>query len=386
MSRPLKWTNDHEKRYNALFKKVNMHYKNVDLQDYIFKKKAYLIGFIDSLQDYSSGTKENMLFMCARWLAINHPEEKQWIKAYQQSGYNLKVERDQKEGENELDEKELENLKPHEYFENILQKIDFYKIDNLPEHYQVLLLALLTYQPPLRTNFYITAKFVKHKNDVKPEENYIRLYKYKDKLKAQYIVGKDKASSYKAYVVNKELSIIEIEDPELVKMIYHSYRTYERTYLFQLKEKPISEKTLLQYLRNVTSVPLINIDMMRSSYVTWFFEHNKKFKEREALARKMRHSFSTSSKNYFKLKEDIPKDDDGKIQLIKDLENKIVEQDIKINQCMDEKTKCEVPEDSKLYMKRRRDLLYIMNKGHKAKASTIARYKFVFDEESKKWK
>ncbi len=39
---------------------------------------------------------------------------------------------------------------------------------------------------------------------------------------------------------------------------------------------------------------------MRASYITLFYEHNKTYRAREALAEQMRHSQLTASKNFNK--------------------------------------------------------------------------------------
>ena len=66
-----------------------------------------------------------------------------------------------KENENQQDEKEIENYKPHNYFIDILNSVNVDNIQTKIGHYQYLLLALLTYQPPLRTNFYVSAKIIR---------------------------------------------------------------------------------------------------------------------------------------------------------------------------------------------------------------------------------
>ena len=41
--------------------------------------------------------------------------------------------------------------------------------------------------------------------------------------------------------------------------------------------------------------------MIRSAFITYFYEHNKTFDKREALSKMMRHSQQTASKNYLKV-------------------------------------------------------------------------------------
>ena len=101
-------------------------------------------------------------------------------------------------------------------------------------------------------------------------------------MKIYYIVNKDKASNYKIYNINKSLSKIRIENNELETFIYNSFIKYPRLYLFEIDKKPISETTILKYLREITNTPLINIDMIRGAYITNFYNNNKTFNEREA--------------------------------------------------------------------------------------------------------
>ena len=161
--------------------------------------------------------------------------------------------------------------------------------DSIKKHYKHLLLMILIKQPPLRTLFYISAKFLRLQADNNKTDNYVYITR-KGKLKVYFIVNKDKASNYKLYNMNKSLSKIKLEDPELIEFINYSFITYPRTYLFENRDKkPISETTILNYLRDITNTELINFDMIRSAFITYFYEHNKTFDKREALSKMMRH-------------------------------------------------------------------------------------------------
>ena len=76
---------------------------------------------------------------------------------------------------------------------------------------------------------------------------------------------------------------------------------YPRTYLFQYKTKALGDISLIKYLRSITKLPKINIDIMRSIYITNFYNNNKSLKSKQELAQKMRHSVATAEKNYFKI-------------------------------------------------------------------------------------
>ena len=85
-------------------------------------------------------------------------------------------------------------------------------------------------------------------------------------------------------------------------MIYQSFIKYPRKYLFEIKNNGV---TLLAWLRKTTYIDSINIDMMRSSYVNYFFaDNNKNMKDTEDLAHRMRHSVLTAQTNYLRISND----------------------------------------------------------------------------------
>ena len=143
---------------------------------------------------------------------------------------------------NKLDEKEKINYRSRDFFINILNSIDYYNIKTIEKHYQYLLLSMLVYQPPLRTLFYTSRKFIQKESDNDKKNNFIRIDR-RGKLKVYYIINKDKASNYKLYNMNKSLNKIKIEDNNLEKLIYDSFIKYPRKYLFALKDKPITPVT-----------------------------------------------------------------------------------------------------------------------------------------------
>ena len=74
--------------------------------------------------------------------------------------------------------------------------------------------------------------------------------------------------------MNKNLSIMNIENDKLVKLINESYKKYPRNYLLEIDDKPINNATFLDWLRKITDVKLINNDIMRSSYINWYYDNN----------------------------------------------------------------------------------------------------------------
>ena len=280
-----------------------------------------------------------------------------------------------------MDEKEKENHKTIEYLKNILESHDDKANENITEHYKHLFLMMLIYQPPLRTSFYCSAKFLRLLIKDNKDTNYVYITR-KGKLKIYYIVNKDKASNYKLYNVNKNLSKIKIENEELVKFINESYIKYPRTYLFEVNTKPVSDATLLRWLRSITNIPLINIDMIRSAYITWFYEKNKTYGSRDKLSREMRHSQATASKNYLKVSNEpvLPPDEQ-----INNLNNEIIKLKIEIQNLNIKLVAYEGNDEiDKKFRKKRNDILFLLNnKNHTAKDVTIKKYDIIYDDSTK---
>ena len=97
------------------------------------------------------------------------------------------------EGENEISSKEVENMQPLSYFQDILNS---YKLDEVLQdkalHFKYLLLAFMLLQPPLRTSFYSTAKIIFKKSMDNKEDNFILVDK--DLNKITFIINHDKVS------------------------------------------------------------------------------------------------------------------------------------------------------------------------------------------------
>jgi len=171
--------------------------------------------------------------------------------------------------------------------------------------------------------------------------------------------------------MNKQLSYIKINDQNLVKLIYNSYEQYPRNYLFEIDGKPITQPTYLSWLRKISNVKNINNDIMRSSYINWFYDNNKKLSEREKLANEMRHSVMTSQRNYRKIIDNNVTNDE--------LKNKVELLDQQLKSCESKNII-----DDKLYKKRRRDIIYNINKkGTIPKEDTLKKYNIVYDDDKK---
>jgi hypothetical protein len=373
-----------KKLSNAHNKLYNMVYNYIIKQEYTINKTTFIIDMKDKLlsiienSHYSNSTKESILFMIARYLEINTPDDKN-IQLFKEAGYKYLQIIKNIENQNEQDETEIENYRPHNYFIDILNSINVDNIQTKIGHYQYLLLALLSYQPPLRTNFYVSAKIIRSMKENDKINNFIWISR-KGSIKIFYIVNNDKVSNTKIYAMNKNLSYIKLEDTNLIKLINDSYEKYPREYLFEINDKPINQSTYLNWLRKITEVSQINNDIMRSSYVNWFYEHNKKLSDREQLAHRMRHSVLTSQRNYLKVIE--PEDTKEKpeiIQTTEELKKEIDKLKEQLNKCQIDKTI-----DKSKYNKNRKDVIYKINIKHVIpREDTLKKYNIIYNEKLK---
>jgi hypothetical protein len=340
------WTEAHEKKYTWLYNYMKKNNENLNYDNFIEANKKTIIGIIKDNQQWNKSSKEALFFMVARYL-FNKNNKDKYAKMYSNQGFKLMKEIDKKEQLNEMDNKETASHRDYNYFVDILN--NFKEDGTIKTHYEKLLLSLLILQPPLRTNFYITAKKLETIDRDNKKDNYIYIYK-RNTINAYYIVNNDKVSETKIYKNNQILKKIKIESEDLSKIIYDSFNKYPRKYLFETADKkPFSEAALLRLLRIATKIENINIDIMRSIYITHFYSNPRTYLEKEELAHKMRHSQLTASKNY----------------------NKITKID-KIQQS---------PLNLSNINKKRYDVLYRYNKGNsKPREITIKKYDIKFNE------
>jgi len=353
-------------------------YEKIDEFTFIDDYKRQLYKIINENENRQDGSNEALFYMIARYLY--NFGNKRYSKLYSQYGHELTKKIQEKETMNEQDEKEIENYRPHDYFVDLIDKINYDEIKTIQKHYEYLLLSLLIFQPPIRTSFYTTCKFLFKKDDNNNEDNYIYITR-RGKINVYYIVNKDKASNYKLYNMDKNLSKIKIEDDKLAKLIYDSYVKYPREYLFELNNKPISQHTLLTYLRKITNVEKINVDIMRSSYINWFYKNNTTLYQKDKLSKQMRHSVITAMKNYYKDSNLSPEEKDNKIEELTkenyELKNKISELTEKLKKYEESKTE---DVNDKAYLKKRKDALYNLNvRKQTSKEETLKKYNIKFE-------
>jgi len=376
----LPWTEAHKKNFSWLFNTYIKTHPDANRETFIEENKRSLMTFIETYDAWGDGSKEAQLFMVARYLHNKNPSDK-YSTRYSNKGHEYMMKNRNKEDDNQLDDKEVLSYRSHEFFEALIDDIDKSTLTTKEEHMKYLLLNMLVYQPPLRTSFYSTAKIIRTKKENDKITNFVSINR-RGSLKVSYIVNKDKASNYKVFKMNKNLSSIVVEDKKLAELINESYNKYPRDYLFVgITGDNVSDGTLLKWLKDITGIKGLNFDIMRSSYITSFYQNNKTFGEKTKLAKQMRHSAETAARNYNKVFDTSPEviqNQNTELLLkLKALEQQLQECQIKNKS---------VEEDSKLFKKRRSDIIYRINKGTKPKESTLKIYKITQDEETKVYK
>jgi hypothetical protein len=373
------WSEQHNKRYIWLFNLLSKNNNNLNLNNYLITfNKNQLIKTIKAF-DLSISSKKVLLFMVARWIEINKPDDPS-INEIKNEAYKFKLKEDKENEKNELDNKEKENYEQLNYFINILDNIDFDNITDKTKHYEYLILSLLILQPPLRTSFYTSAEINK---DGKMDKYKNYMWLSTNNNKAYYYVGHDKVSNSNTYNNKEELKLIQIEDPKLVHIIYKSVEKFPRKYLFEISGKPMNHQTLIKYLRNITKIIKIDINMLRSIYITDKYNY-KSYGEKNELAKKMRHSVNTASINYFKLLKQ-PKQN-GENELILELQKDNNNLKYKVNELTSLLSKFKSNEQDPEYKKKRRDIIYRANNdGFKPKEDTKLKYDIKYDEITNKY-
>lgn len=131
----------------------------------------------------------------------------------------------------------------------------------------------------------------------------------------------------------------------------------------------------MRYLRKITGVDEINNDIIRSSYINWFYSTEKTMNEKEKLSQQKRHSINTAQTNYLKVttENNCDKLKDKVIELQNENKN-MADNYLNVNNKIDEK----------LNIKRKRDVLFQLNKYNRiVRESTLKKYNITFDNNLK---
>ena len=164
-------------------------------------------------------------------------------------------------------------------------------------------------------------------------------------------------------------------------MLNDSFKRFPRQFLFEnAKGGQVSEESLRTYLRNITKLPQINFDIMRSVYISHAYNTTAKtVNQREQLALKMRHSTGIAARSYFKIKPDDNaannKDNNELLKEIKQHKETITALNIQVNELKAKLLETVQPvEGDKLFNKRKSDILARIKKGLNVKPETLKKY------------
>jgi len=368
------WSSQHESKKIWLYNYAKTLHPEVKLDNFIETLRRKLDNIIENNSNWANGSKEALYFMLSRY--YNNNGNTRLSKIYQTKGIDYLKLGNNIENENKLDAKEEINYRPHQYFIDILNLTDYKNIDTYDEHLKYLLLSCLVLQPTLRTDFYKSASFIRTLKEDDKKNNFVHIDR-RGKTKINFIVNNDKVSKTKFYSMNKNLNIITLIDDKLIELINYSFTKYPRKYLFDKNDKPISNNTILSWLRSISKVNGITIDIMRSSYVTWFYKQNAKLVDRNKLANQMRHSVLTALKNYNKVIDDEIVNKNNSLEEINKTIVKLTVENSDLNE------KLVTPPNDKLFKKRRIDIIYQLNKKNRnTKESTMKLYDIKFNKET----
>ena len=333
-----------------------------------------LLKFILSL-DIGNGSKEAFLFTVSKYLSI-HDKTNIHIDKFVREGKKLMLKTKEADGDNLVDIQHADSYQSYDYFLKIITTKDYKNINNIVEHNQHLLLSLLFLNPPLRTSYYSTAILTK-KIEYKQNDtnNYLLLKHNLGSDRAYIVINKDKVSNSRSFS-DPIKSTIEIINKDLVALLYWSFEKFKRRYLFESDKKTkVSDDTIRNYLRRASKLKNINIDIVRSIYITHRYNTDTKTaNQRQELAIKMRHDQKTAAASYYKI---ISRDDTAsknENEVIKELKQTIEALNIQINDLKSKLEEVTPAEDSKLFLKRKSDIQARLKAGKNVKPDTIQKY------------
>lgn len=233
----------------------------------------------------------NVICYALKKLFVEKDEDdkaKFWLEKGAESGRELK----DKEAENKLTGSEKTKWKTQGEILNIMKNI---KLITWTDRNRFVLLAMCTYQPPLRKGVYNGLKFLFNPKKNNKKDNYLLLMK---DLPAHYIINDDKVSRHEAFQTPESM-FIPIEDNNLIKLLWDFYNIRKREYVF-VKENG-EPYDITNFTKHMLESPFdLNFNILRSSYITYYYSTHNNLKDRQMLARKMRHSKSVAESAYFK--------------------------------------------------------------------------------------
>lgn len=223
----------------------------------------------------------------------------------------LKEEQDKAEDQ-EMSEKRKKNFVTLDESLQLQKELEakFNQDPTLENNIKMLLVSLYCLQPPLRMN-YNDMKLHDSINDVMinqkgsdsiAKSNYIKWTNTINKWVVY--LNKDKVShGHNGKLSKHGVGIITIDNSHMNYLITESFRLFPRLYLLcdlEDSNKPMSPKQFLTTLKRSYGKG-VTTDILRSSYITEFYNSKKSIKQKNTLACMMRHSRGTADLVYNKL-------------------------------------------------------------------------------------
>ena len=175
-------------------------------------------------------------------------------------------------------------------------------------HMYALILQAYLYTPPVRLEL-SDCKFTSTLNNLNNNTDYIYLPNDKSKL-CEYVFNKDKKKHgairyFVGYMINTKAKISENLSPYAFKLsdfIRESYALYPREYFItQIKDRNKPAKANMPtYLKYMFDKHQLNVNMFRSSFITWLYQNNTPNKILQDVALKMRNSVMQQQATYKK--------------------------------------------------------------------------------------
>lgn len=165
------------------------------------------------------------------------------------------------------------------------------RLKSLRDNYAYLIMAISTFEPPKRLDVSNMRKGCQSS-----DENCI--YKDDDDRWVM-VINKDKVSKIPFFAKNNQF----ILGKELSKIIDESFEKFPRNFLFsdsKILKNPMRQANLIYLIKSITPNNSTNNDF-RSAFVNHFYKESHNLKERNELARRMRHSSATAELHYRKI-------------------------------------------------------------------------------------
>ena len=273
---------------NGWINQLNIKNASTDDFEWVFKNHKRINNHIMK-SDYSLGTKRNYINLL--YVILRDLGHDKLYKTYEKLFKTLTTMQNKEEEKNCLSDKEIKNYITHDELKMKIDELEPYKNDSKKDNYMHLFLSLYYYQPPLRNNYIDMVikkgdpnKYINEDDDI----NYMVLYNGK----WHSVINKDKVSNIYGSL------IIPIIRDELNDIISDSLKKFKRDILFEGYDPINWRKHIAPSIFKPKSV---SIDILRSSYINWFYEQKPSLGAKKELASMMRHSKDTAERSYCKV-------------------------------------------------------------------------------------